>query len=155
MSNGRLVLENIMTYGVLVKFDMPLEFLYDPKAWPALLALICRWNISGFFNNMTHDKWKKKREYLRHELFYTFCAVYWKEIRKGNFWFFLFNCVCEFEIKKISFQLIKEQIKESHGNFLSILNIVTALLFPAIYLWYRKANPGEINFFCCKNIFKQ
>ncbi len=42
MSNGRLVLENIMTYGVLVKFDMPLQFLYDPKAWPALLALICK-----------------------------------------------------------------------------------------------------------------
>ena len=41
MSSGRLVIENILKYGVLVRFDIPLEFIMDPTAWPSLLALVC------------------------------------------------------------------------------------------------------------------
>jgi hypothetical protein len=35
-------------------------------------------------------------------------------------------------------------MKERHGNFLSILNVCMALVCPAVYLWYRKANPSII-----------
>ena len=41
MSSGRLVLENILNYGLLVNFHVPFEFISDPTAWPALLALVC------------------------------------------------------------------------------------------------------------------
>lgn len=46
MSSGRLVLENIIKYGFLVRFDIPLRFVKDPNAWPSLLALTC--TICGF-----------------------------------------------------------------------------------------------------------
>lgn len=92
MSSGRLVLENLLNYGFLVRFDLPLEFISDPTAWPAMLALICT-NIFIFF------------------------ALH------------------------IERKLEKDKIEEKRGNFLSIFNIFVALLLPAIYLWYRKANP--------------
>ena len=41
MSTGRLVLENVLKYGFLVRFDIPLEFIKDPTAWPSLLAVTC------------------------------------------------------------------------------------------------------------------
>lgn len=37
--------------------------------------------------------------------------------------------------------LEKRKIKERHGNFLSVLNVFMAIVSPAVYLWYRKANP--------------
>lgn len=41
MSAGRLVIENILKYGFLVRFDVPIEFVRDPTAWPSVLAIIC------------------------------------------------------------------------------------------------------------------
>ena len=41
MSMGRLVIENILKYGFLVRFDIPILFLKDPTGWPGLLALVC------------------------------------------------------------------------------------------------------------------
>lgn len=41
MSSGRLVLENIIKYGFLVRFDIPILFIKDPTAWPSLLAIVC------------------------------------------------------------------------------------------------------------------
>ena len=41
MSTGRLVLENILKYGFLVRFDVPVLFIKDPTAWPSLLAIVC------------------------------------------------------------------------------------------------------------------
>ena len=41
MSTGRLVLENVLKYGFLVRFDVPILFLKDPTAWPSILAIIC------------------------------------------------------------------------------------------------------------------
>lgn len=41
MSSGRLVLENILKYGLLVRFDVPFEFIMDPTGWPSALALLC------------------------------------------------------------------------------------------------------------------
>jgi hypothetical protein len=32
----RLVLENILKYGLLVEFDWPLRFLQDPTNWPTV-----------------------------------------------------------------------------------------------------------------------
>lgn len=92
MSSGRLVLENLLNYGFLVRFDIPLQFISDPTAWPSMLALVCT-NV-----------------------------------------FILTSLMIE---KKLE----KNQIKERHGNFLSIMNIFMALFSPAFYLWYRKANP--------------
>lgn len=107
MSSGRLVLENILNYGLLVNFHVPFEFISDPTAWPALLALVCT-NI--------------------------FIAA-------------------SLLIEK---RLAKNKIKETHGNVLSILNIFTALLLPAIYLWYRKANPvssgGALSIYTCVSL---
>jgi diacylglycerol O-acyltransferase-1 len=40
MSTGRLVLENMLKYGFLVRFDVPILFIKDPTAWPALLAIV-------------------------------------------------------------------------------------------------------------------
>lgn len=48
MSSGRLVLENIIKYGFLVRFDIPILFVKDPTAWPSLLAIVCS---SNFFKN--------------------------------------------------------------------------------------------------------
>lgn len=41
MSTGRLVIENVIKYGFLVRFDVPLLFIKDPTAWPSLLAIVC------------------------------------------------------------------------------------------------------------------
>lgn len=41
MSSGRLVLENIIKYGFLVRFDIPFLFIKDPTAWPSVLAIVC------------------------------------------------------------------------------------------------------------------
>jgi hypothetical protein len=41
MSTGRLVLENIIKYGFLVRFDIPIRFIKDPTAWPSLLVIVC------------------------------------------------------------------------------------------------------------------
>jgi len=42
MSTGRLVLENIIKYGFLVRFDIPIRFIRDPTAWPSLLVIVCK-----------------------------------------------------------------------------------------------------------------
>jgi hypothetical protein len=42
MSTGRLVIENLLKYGLLVRFDVPFLFIQDPTAWPSLLALVCK-----------------------------------------------------------------------------------------------------------------
>ena len=42
MSSGRLVLENILKYGLLVRFDAPILFMLDPNGWPGLLAFLCK-----------------------------------------------------------------------------------------------------------------
>ena len=42
MSMGRLVLENILKYGFVVRFDVPVLFIKDPTAWPSLLAIVCK-----------------------------------------------------------------------------------------------------------------
>ena len=42
MSSGRLVIENIIKYGFLVRFDVPVLFIKDPTAWPSLLAIVCK-----------------------------------------------------------------------------------------------------------------
>lgn len=42
MSTGRLVLENLLKYGFLVRFDAPLLFIKDPTAWPSVLVLVCK-----------------------------------------------------------------------------------------------------------------
>jgi hypothetical protein len=50
MSSGRLVLENILKYGFLVKFNIPILFIQDPTAWPNLLAIVClNFNILAAF----------------------------------------------------------------------------------------------------------
>lgn len=36
MGSFRLVLENILKYGLLVEFDWPLRFLKDPTHWPSV-----------------------------------------------------------------------------------------------------------------------
>ena len=35
----------------------------------------------------------------------------------------------------------KSEIKEKNGMLIGSVNIFLALLLPAVYLWYRKANP--------------
>ncbi|CAF0921497.1 unnamed protein product [Brachionus calyciflorus] len=92
MSSGRLVLENILKYGFLVRIDVPIQFIKDPTAWPSLLAIV----LSNIF---------------------TFNAL------------------------KLERNLEKGIIQETTGKILCFLNIFTALLAPAIYLWYREANP--------------
>lgn len=32
----RLVLENILRYGLLIEFDWPLRFIQDPTNWPSV-----------------------------------------------------------------------------------------------------------------------
>jgi diacylglycerol O-acyltransferase 1 len=48
MATGRLVLENILKYGFLVRFDVPILFIKDPTAWPSALALVCTYLIIFF-----------------------------------------------------------------------------------------------------------
>jgi hypothetical protein len=36
LGSCRLVLENILKYGLLVEFDWPLRFLKDPTNWPSV-----------------------------------------------------------------------------------------------------------------------
>jgi hypothetical protein len=52
MSMGRLVLENILKYGFLVRFDVPVMFIKDPTAWPSLLAIVGKHfrNIFSYLN---------------------------------------------------------------------------------------------------------
>lgn len=68
MSTGRLVIENILKYGFLVRIDIPILFIQDPTAWPSLLVIVClnffimlefylekkleREEISGFAGNI-------------------------------------------------------------------------------------------------------
>lgn len=42
----RLVIENILKYGLLVEFDWPLRFLKDPTNWPS----VCLNNLIILFN---------------------------------------------------------------------------------------------------------
>ena len=35
----RLVLENILQYGLLIEFDWPIKFLKDPTNWPSVSSL--------------------------------------------------------------------------------------------------------------------
>jgi hypothetical protein len=50
MSTGRLVIENIIKYGLLVRFDVLILFLRDPTAWPSALAFVCEYyHIQWFF----------------------------------------------------------------------------------------------------------
>jgi diacylglycerol O-acyltransferase 1 len=92
MSTGRLVLENILKYGFLVRFDVPILFLKDPTAWPSLLAIV----LSNVFINLA--------------------LVLEQKLEKGV-------------------------ISEIGGTILCFLNVSMALLMPAVYLWYREANP--------------
>lgn len=92
MSTGRLVLENLLKYGFLVRFSLPLEFVKDPTAWPSFLAVICV-NI------------------------------------------FILNAL------KLERKLEKGKLTEQLGLLLGMGNVFLLLLLPAIYLWYRKANP--------------
>ncbi|CAF1218954.1 unnamed protein product, partial [Didymodactylos carnosus] len=40
MGSGRLVLENLLKYGLLVQIDLPVKFLRDPTQWPALTLIL-------------------------------------------------------------------------------------------------------------------
>lgn len=92
MSSGRLVLENILKYGFLVRFDIPILFIKDPTAWPSLLAIV----LSNMF------------------------------------------IVAALKLEK---KLEKGEYTERKGVLLCSANILTALMLPAIYLWYRETNP--------------
>lgn len=105
------MLENLLKYGFLVRFDVPILFMKDPTAWPSLLALV----LSNLF---------------------IFVALYLEK---------LLEKVLEKKIKKLDlfiFSNSKSRIGENSGKFFCFINIFTALLAPAIYLWYREANPG-------------
>jgi hypothetical protein len=39
---------------------------------------------------------------------------------------------------------IKKEISESKGLVFCCLNVIGALLLPAMYLWYRETNPGNL-----------
>ena len=45
----RLVIENILQYGLLVEFDWPLRFLQDPTNWPS----VCLIELTDLF--VVHD----------------------------------------------------------------------------------------------------
>ncbi len=49
MSTGRLVIENIIKYGVLVRFDILILFIKDPTAWPSALAFVCNYKTIIFY----------------------------------------------------------------------------------------------------------
>ena len=51
MSTGRLVIENIIKYGVLVRFDILILFIKDPTAWPSALAFVCNNYFLIFISN--------------------------------------------------------------------------------------------------------
>lgn len=38
----------------------------------------------------------------------------------------------------------KGKLTDNMGLILGGLNVFLALLIPAVYLWYRKAHPGEL-----------
>ncbi|CAF1190651.1 unnamed protein product [Adineta steineri] len=40
LGSCRLVLENILQYGLLVEFDWPLRFIQDPTNWPSVLLIL-------------------------------------------------------------------------------------------------------------------
>jgi hypothetical protein len=44
----RLVLENILQYGLLVEFDWPIRFVKDPTNWPSVSCYCFLLNIYSF-----------------------------------------------------------------------------------------------------------
>lgn len=92
MSTGRLVIENILKYGVLVRFDILILFIKDPTAWPSALAFVCS------------------------NIFILLALFIEKKLEQGK-------------------------LSERFGSFLCLLNVTTAMILPAVYLWYRGTNP--------------
>lgn len=43
---------------------------------------------------------------------------------------------------KLEKKLERKEISEKKGNLLASANVLSALMLPVIYLWYRRANPG-------------
>jgi hypothetical protein len=82
MSTGRLVLENIMKYGFLVRFDIPIRFIKDPTAWPSLLVIVCkfaeRMNLIAFYF------FKSMLYLIRFQFIYLVCFTFGKEACKSN-----------------------------------------------------------------------
>jgi len=89
----RLVLENILQYGLLVEFDWPIRFLKDPTNWPSVLLIL----LVNFF----------------------ILFEFWLELKLSN-----------------SHSKIKTK-----WMYFQFFNHITLLIFPVVYIYYRKPNP--------------
>jgi diacylglycerol O-acyltransferase-1 len=66
----RLVLENILKYGLLVEFDWPLRFVQDPTNWPSvfLIVLINFFILFQYWLEIKLSKISRKTSYLSFQI---------------------------------------------------------------------------------------
>ena len=92
LGSFRLVIENILQYGLLIEFDWPIRFLQDPTHWPSAFLIV---------------------------LVNVFILI-------------------EFYLEKL---LSRRGANEKRYVFYQWLNLLSMLVFPALYIGYRKMNP--------------
>ena len=114
----RLVLENILKYGLLVEFDWPLRFLKDPTNWPSV-----RPNPSFF-----------ACERVSISVFLQALLIVLINI------FILFQYWLERRLSQMSMK--KTFVSKSHLILFQCLNLSCILIFPALYINYRQPNPA-------------
>ncbi|CAF0732171.1 unnamed protein product [Didymodactylos carnosus] len=83
MGGGRLVLENLLKYGLLVQLDLPIIFLKDPTQWSAFI-LILLVNIFIFITYYLEVKVKSTLSQLINLFMLLIFPVIYIEIRKPN-----------------------------------------------------------------------
>ena len=111
----RLVLENILKYGLLVEFDWPLRFVHDPTNWPSVSHV---------------DDLLSTSVFLR---FQALLIVLVNLFILLQFWF---------SIKLSQLFAAKSLSTKNRWFAAQCVNLVCILVFPACYINYRQPNPA-------------
>ena len=113
----RLVLENILKYGLLVEFDWPIRFLQDPTHWPSVKNPTGS-NVFIFILSLS---------------FQVFLVVLINL-------FVLLQFSFELKLNPVG---KKVSSRENHfWTACQVINLSCILIFPAVYIYHRKPNPA-------------